>query len=77
MNYKQAYLEHRKAKLPNKAQRMALKEKRMSKGVTQSALAHEFGVDQTRISLFENGNSMYQSVSDSEFLYFCYKKRFN
>ena len=74
MNYKQKYLEHRKAKLPNKAQRMALKEKRMSKGVTQSALAHEFGVDQTRISLFENDNS---TLADSEFLFFSYKKRFN
>jgi DNA-binding XRE family transcriptional regulator len=74
MNYKQAYLEHRKAKLPNKAQRLALKEKRMSNGVTQSALAHEFGVDQTRISLFENDNS---TLADSEFLFFSYKKRFN
>jgi len=74
MNYKQKYLEHRKAKLPNKAQRMALKEKRMSKGVTQNELAQEFGVNQNRISNFERGIS---PDPDSEFLFYCYTKKFN
>lgn len=71
MNYREQYLEHRKSKLPKERWQMAMKRKEA--GLTQCELAKEIGVNQNRISNFENNKG---SLGDAEFFYFIYSVRF-
>jgi DNA-binding XRE family transcriptional regulator len=74
MSYKEEYIKHRAERLPSKEQRWKFAMLRKNKGLTQNELAKEFGVNQSRLSNFERGIS---PDPDSEFLFYCYTKKFN
>ena len=73
MDYRKAYLEHRKSRLPNKDECWKWAMKRKEAGLTQAQLAEDVGVNQNRISYFENGKA---TDADSEFFHYIYSVKF-